>query len=327
MMETIYTYNGIYGAGAYGTRNWFRLNLATRWPHWYREAMARVEGGEQMTLPQFIEASLDKNLIALDADSDISMRLLPSGEAVAINDWTLRRYGIASSSMTGTLAEAIEAVTRGISREDYPPSNGTLWIDWEVACEASGTALRGAVALEPTRPSCVDYDTEHRWIRPFPLVGGSVGNPGVTLKSEGMLYREVCPHCGRYRITDTGSTRPDTDERGLTTVRYEEPNAASLAWLCAELSLSIIDLDDGVTHGSDLPAKAVALPFKRKCANRTEVDQLLIDDHSVWYFQAGADPGVHNVPGGRARRTTDARVYQIAEAIVEIAQTINLNDH
>jgi hypothetical protein len=47
----------------------------------------------------------------------------------------------------------------------------------------------------------------------------------------GVIIREVCAHCGKYRVTDTWAQRMDTGAQGLEAVEYREADDASLAWI------------------------------------------------------------------------------------------------
>ncbi len=112
----------------------------------------------------------------------------------------------------------------------------TQWIDVRVAPIRSNGEIdeddsdRYTVTLEPDEPEC-DDGQEHDWRAPHDVVGGIKENPGCWGHGGGVIQREVCAHCGTYRITDTWATRPDTGEQGLTSVRYEEPNDRSCEWI------------------------------------------------------------------------------------------------
>lgn len=80
------------------------------------------------------------------------------------------------------------------------------------------------VELEPPEPDCAG-DHDHDWCSPHSVVGGIHGHGG------GVVIREVCAHCGRYRITDTWAQRSDTGQQGLDSVAYDDADDASLAWV------------------------------------------------------------------------------------------------
>lgn len=85
------------------------------------------------------------------------------------------------------------------------------------------------VTLNPEEPECTS--TEHDWQSPHSVLGGLRENPGVWGHGGGVFYREVCAHCGRYRVTDTWAQDPDTGEQGLTSVAYEDADADSIEWI------------------------------------------------------------------------------------------------
>lgn len=85
------------------------------------------------------------------------------------------------------------------------------------------------IEIEPDEPECVDSDG-HDWQSPYDVLGGIPENPGVWGNGGGVIIREVCAHCGRYRETDTWAQDPSTGEQGLTSVRYEDADEASERW-------------------------------------------------------------------------------------------------
>lgn len=85
------------------------------------------------------------------------------------------------------------------------------------------------VSIEPEAPHCLA--DEHDWQSPHSVLGGSEENPGVWLHGGGAIIRECCAHCGWYRVTDTWAQRRDTGAQGLTDVRYEAPDEASMEWV------------------------------------------------------------------------------------------------
>jgi hypothetical protein len=44
-----------------------------------------------------------------------------------------------------------------------------------------------------------------------------------------VMIREVCAHCGRYRVTDTWANRGA--EQGYTDVSYEDADESSMEWV------------------------------------------------------------------------------------------------
>jgi hypothetical protein len=83
---------------------------------------------------------------------------------------------------------------------------------------------------EPEAPKCADGQ-EHDWQSPYEVVGGIKENPGVWGSSGTRLtVREVCAHCGYYRVTQhTGSQRNPGELP--QTVTYEDADERSLSWV------------------------------------------------------------------------------------------------
>lgn len=112
---------------------------------------------------------------------------------------------------------------------DDPPTR-TIWIDVAVRNIDDDSDFAGTtVALDPKPPRCDGED--HQWAAPHELLGGCRESPGVSGHGGGVIIREVCRHCGIYRITDTWAQRQDTGEQGLRSTRYLPADDASLAWL------------------------------------------------------------------------------------------------
>ncbi len=93
----------------------------------------------------------------------------------------------------------------------------------------SDAMTQRTLKLHPAAPDCAEGH-EHDWQSPYEIVGGIRDNPGVWGHGGGVIYREVCAHCGAYKITDTWATRPDNGVQGLTSVCYEPATPDSVAW-------------------------------------------------------------------------------------------------
>lgn len=156
--------------------------------------------------------------------------------------WDLTTDGCTFASVQAkTLEEALavaraEVETRGSG--GYDLSAGTVWVDYYVANTVTGERDRFTIAWEAEEPECADAN-EHDWRSPHRLLGGLEENPGVWAHGGGVIIRECCARCGRYRVTDTWAQRPDTGEEGLSETRYEDADDASLAWV-----QEVQDLDD-----------------------------------------------------------------------------------
>lgn len=82
-------------------------------------------------------------------------------------------------------------------------------------------------------PECDWPHDEHKWRSPYSVVGGCEENPGVWGHNGGLKFREVCQHCGVYRLTYTDNNRRGDD---YECVEYERPDRDSLAYVeeCAD---------------------------------------------------------------------------------------------
>lgn len=132
---------------------------------------------------------------------------------------------------------AMEYGEQWLSSGDWPRSQ-TLYLDANVFrlppdgdAELVGTA---SVELHPEEPKCSGED--HAWASPHSLLGGLKENPGVWGSGGGVRIKEVCRHCGAYKLTDTWATDPRDGSQGHTSVEYLEPDEESLAWIRKEAS-------------------------------------------------------------------------------------------
>lgn len=126
--------------------------------------------------------------------------------------------------------EALEEAKSNVDRSNYEGADGTLWIDVRVINQVTGEEATDTVTLDPDVPACADGH-DHDWQSPCAVVGGIKDNPGVWGHGGGVIIREVCAHCGTYRVTDTWAQRMDTGEQGLTSVAYESADDESRAWI------------------------------------------------------------------------------------------------
>lgn len=84
--------------------------------------------------------------------------------------------------------------------------------------------------IEPDEPDCEDGQ-DHDWQTPHEVLGGLEENPGVWGHGSGVVMREVCAHCGRYRETDTWAQNRETGEQGLTSIEYRDADERSREWV------------------------------------------------------------------------------------------------
>lgn len=88
------------------------------------------------------------------------------------------------------------------------------------------------ITVEPNEPEC-EAGQDHDWQSPHDVVGGLEENPGVQGHGGGVIIREVCAHCGCYRVTDTWASHGA--QQGFESVRYEDADDDSLAWVAASI--------------------------------------------------------------------------------------------
>lgn len=107
---------------------------------------------------------------------------------------------------------------------------------------------RHHITVNPNEPDC-DGEHDHNWLSPYSLLGGLEENPGVWGHGGGVITKEACGHCGKYKVTDTWATNPENGEQGLHSVAYENADEDSLAWMARRLAALARDvsLPDGYT--------------------------------------------------------------------------------
>jgi hypothetical protein len=96
------------------------------------------------------------------------------------------------------------------------------------------------IAIDPGEPDCVDGE-EHDWRSPYSVVGGLKENPGVHGHGGGVICKEVCAHCGAYKITDSWAQNPETGEQGLDSVEYQDADDDSREWVEKRLLANVVE--------------------------------------------------------------------------------------
>lgn len=124
-------------------------------------------------------------------------------------------------------AAAAEYVRTG----DWGERDATKWLDvwawrvayvWNAADETWDSVIldreKHTITLDPVEPDC-DGKT-HNWLScdTWPTAHGG-----------GVIDKDVCTHCGMYRVRNTWAQRPDTGEQGLESISYEPADDDSLA--------------------------------------------------------------------------------------------------
>jgi hypothetical protein len=135
------------------------------------------------------------------------------------DDWTI-------ISRPSTLDED---VAKAVHYGDWERSSSSWWWHGVSRCKLTGEQRSHTVEMPAEEPECLTDD--HDWQSPYEVLGGCWENPGVWANGGGVIIREVCAHCGVYRVIDTWAQDPMTGTQGLRTVNYEEADATSLAWI------------------------------------------------------------------------------------------------
>jgi hypothetical protein len=139
--------------------------------------------------------------------------------------------GNAPVEITADTAQA--AAQEYVVGGDWGDGGGTAFVDVYVQeidedGEEIGARECITVTVDPEEPDCADGE-DHDWQSPYEVLGGLVENPGVWGKGGGVIIREVCAHCGTYKVTDTWADHGG--QQGFTDVRYEDADDASLDWV------------------------------------------------------------------------------------------------
>ena len=150
-------------------------------------------------------------------------------------------------------------------------------IDLDATDAANREDCSGVCPVTPP-PDCSDGDPDsHDWQSPYSVLGGCKENPGVWGSQHGgVWYKEICKHCGLYRITDTGATDSSNGMR-CESVEYEDADEASLNYIWgdeSEWTQWVKDHTDGeVMDGDDLESAFRAI-FRRASEDQERVEGL-----------------------------------------------------
>lgn len=142
-----------------------------------------------------------------------------------------------------------EAAQKYVDDGDWGEITSTIWIsvstylkdaDGEI-CDEEGHCI----AIDPPEPDCIDGQ-EHDWREEHTVVGGLADNPGVFGHGGGVICKDVCAHCGAYRLTDSWAQNPETGEQGLDSVEYLDADDDSREWVELRLLTDVVEpaLDD-----------------------------------------------------------------------------------
>ncbi len=136
-------------------------------------------------------------------------------------------------------AESMDAAAKiWIDTGDWHEASATYWVEFmvtEIVLDEDGDEIKDApscpycIAVDPTAPECVDGEA-HEWCSPHELLGGLRDDPGVRGNDGGLIAKEVCRHCGCYRVSDTWATIPQSGATACST-EYLPADEESLAWV------------------------------------------------------------------------------------------------
>jgi hypothetical protein len=86
------------------------------------------------------------------------------------------------------------------------------------------------IAIDPNEPEC-EENCSHDWKSPYSVLGGLKENPGVWGNGGGVIIKEVCCYCGKYKITNTWAQNPENGEQGLTSIEYDLPDDGTMEYV------------------------------------------------------------------------------------------------
>ena len=238
---------------------WEYLQIAVAWQiaDATRDALDLEEALDQQA-PEAPDA--DEDLVRAEATLD----LLDAATIRARRRWAasdeVREWAFGGESLPGGREPGHHATPSAVEDElrdwteggDWDLSEGTFWVTdhaWPIdpvtSEEREDDRVDVRVTFEPEEPAC--DDDAHDWQSPHDLLGGLKENPGVWGKGGGVIIREVCAHCGAYRVTDTWAQDPSTGMQGLRSVAYEAADEDSIAWV----SRRDDDADDDADEAAD----------------------------------------------------------------------------
>jgi hypothetical protein len=131
----------------------------------------------------------------------------------------------------------LEAAQEYVKDGDWGEVEKTFWVDvkvWRIGIFTEDGGIQQVpieeesftIPIDPNKPE----NCKGEWRSPYEVLGGLEENPGVWGKGGGVIIKEVCSCCGRYKITDTWAQNSNNGRQGLTSVEYLPPDEISLAW-------------------------------------------------------------------------------------------------
>jgi len=186
-----------------------------------------------LQLDDTVEPEDPRWIAACDAEYAADEALITARQALRGSDcprsWDLAEAGeVYRQTLASSAEQALDLARENFARDNYADDEGTLWIDLVVTCDETDECESVTIQSDAVEPPCTE--AAHDWQRPYKLVGGSKENPGVWANGGGLIFKDVCLHCGCKKVTDTWASRPDNGRQGYTAVSYE-PGAYSQAEL------------------------------------------------------------------------------------------------
>jgi hypothetical protein len=253
---------------------------------------------------------------------ELQTSLLASDEEI---EFTFRdaESGVTHQIMAKTEKAAIARAREWAREGDYGEIESTIWVDVYVSQETdqnydsergSDEETRVTLSIDPEEPDCAEGH-EHDWKTPYSVLGGLKENPGVQGHGGGAICKEVCAHCGVYKITDTWAQRPDNGEQGLRSVSYEEADDDSLAWIARRKRKAMIA---ALTKaGYDTDTKGEDCVYIRNFAP---------DSSDPKYDCDGEDDSERTAPGSKWDEDCDALREEILEIVKPHGFTADWSD-
>lgn len=135
-----------------------------------------------------------------------------------------------------------EAAEDYVNDGDWGESQSTSWVCISTYKKGIGLDRLGfaedhdydykgyKITIDPKEPDCLS-GMEHDWRSPYSVVGGLKENPGVFGNGGGVISKECCAHCGKYKISDSWAEDPSDGQQGLDSVSYEDADDDSKAYV------------------------------------------------------------------------------------------------
>lgn len=118
------------------------------------------------------------------------------------------------------ISEAREEVEEWVRDGSWGTEEKTVWVDATISKHLDDEDTDGedvetvTVAIDPEEPRCPEG--EHDWQEMEGIIRKVRGHGG------GIIFEEVCMHCGTVKTTDTWAQKSSTGDQGLTGISYEE---------------------------------------------------------------------------------------------------------